>query len=42
MQSGKSIGKYTIMRTLGYGGTCKVKLAIDTESGNKVAIKIMS
>ena len=42
MQSGKSIGKYAIMRTLGYGGTCKVKLASDTETGNKVAIKIMS
>ena len=42
MQSKKSIGKYAILKTLGYGGTCKVKMAIDTETGNKVAIKVMN
>jgi hypothetical protein len=27
-----NIGKYEIYKTLGTGGTCKVKLGLDTES----------
>ena len=39
----KSIGQYTILRTLGSGGSCKVKLAEDTQDNNrKIAIKIMN
>lgn len=38
----KSLGKYNIMRTLGKGASCKVKLAQDPETGKKVAIKIMN
>ena len=30
------------MRTLGSGASCKVKLGLDTETGRKVAIKVMS
>ena len=30
------------MRTLGSGGSCKVKLGLDTSTGEKVAIKIMN
>lgn len=41
MEAGKRIGKYRILRTLGNGGTCKVKLGIDTESGQNVAVKII-
>jgi serine/threonine protein kinase len=40
--SGKRIGKYEIGRTLGSGASCKVKLGLDTETGRKVAVKIMS
>jgi serine/threonine protein kinase len=36
------IGKYEIVRTLGTGASCKVKLAIDSESGRKVAIKVIN
>ena len=36
------IGKYQVLRTLGTGGSCKVKLGFNTESGEKVAIKIMN
>lgn len=39
----KSIGQYTILRTLGSGGSCKVKLAEDTQDNNRrVAVKIMN
>lgn len=39
----KTLGGYTILRTLGSGGSCKVKLAEDTKNGNKrVAVKIMN
>jgi len=38
----KKIGKYEIGRTLGSGASCKVKLGTDTETGRKVAVKIMS
>ena len=40
-QQGKHIGKYLILRTLGTGGTCKVKLGRDMETGQHVAIKII-
>jgi serine/threonine protein kinase len=43
MQSGKFIGQYRILKTLGTGASCKVKLAEDTLNGNKrVAVKIMN
>ena len=35
------LGKYNVLRTLGSGASCKVKMGHDTESGRKVAIKIM-
>jgi serine/threonine protein kinase len=38
----KKIDKYTILRTLGSGGSCKVKLGLDTSTGKKVAVKIMN
>lgn len=38
----KTIGKYEIIRTLGSGASCKVKLALDTSTGRKVAIKILN
>lgn len=38
----KRIGKYEIGRTLGSGASCKVKLGVDTETGRKIAVKIMS
>jgi len=37
-----SIGRFKIGRTLGSGASCKVKLAVDTETGRKVAIKILN
>ena len=37
----KSIGNYNIIKALGEGASCKVKLAVDTRSGTKVAIKLM-
>ena len=37
-----TLGKYTLLRTLGKGASCKVKLAHDPETGRKVAIKIMN
>jgi serine/threonine protein kinase len=38
----KHIGKYDIYRTLGKGGTCKVKLGRNRDTGETVAVKIMS
>ena len=35
------IGKFKVIRTLGEGSTCKVKLAMDETTGRKVAIKIL-
>jgi serine/threonine protein kinase len=35
------IGKYKVIRTIGSGSSCKVKLGLDTETGRKVAIKIL-
>ena len=40
--SQKRIGKYDIFRTLGKGGSCKVKLGRDTSTNEPVAVKIMS
>ena len=36
-----TLNQYQLLRTIGYGATCKTKLAIDTKSGKKVAIKIL-
>jgi len=36
-----TLGKFRILRTLGSGASCKVKLAQNTETGSKVAVKIM-
>jgi len=35
------IGVFEIIKTIGTGASCKVKLAIDTRTGKKVAIKII-
>jgi len=37
-----TLGNYQILRQLGKGASCKVKLAIDNSTGRKVAIKIMN
>ena len=40
--SNKTLDHYTILKTLGFGVSCKVKLAQDTQNDNKkVAIKIL-
>ena len=36
------IGRFEISRTLGSGASCKVKLGLDTDSGRKVAVKVMN
>jgi|TARA_B110000305_G_C19354764_1_gene596181 serine/threonine protein kinase len=36
------LGKYEVLRTLGSGASCKVKMGMDSDSGKKVAIKIMN
>ena len=40
-QNTKTLGRFQILRTLGSGATSKVKLAVDTETNQKVAIKIL-
>jgi serine/threonine protein kinase len=40
--SGQRIGPYVLGKTLGVGTTGRVKLAVHIESGQKVAIKIIS
>jgi len=35
------LGKFTLLKTLGTGANSKVKLAVDKESGNQVAVKIL-
>lgn len=35
------IGKYRVGRTVGEGTFAKVKLAVDAETGGKVAVKII-
>ena len=37
----KRIGRFNLIRTLGSGMSCKVKLALDTKTGKKVALKIL-
>ena len=37
----KSLGKYKVLKTLGSGGTCKVKLGYDVDNNRKVALKIL-
>ena len=39
--AGSSIGDYKVIRTLGSGTTCKVKLAQNTQDGEYYAIKIV-
>ena len=41
MEESGSIGKYKILKNLGEGTQGKVKLCLDTETGKKVAIKII-
>lgn len=36
-----TIGRFQIKRTLGSGATCKVKLGVDTETNENVAVKII-
>jgi serine/threonine protein kinase len=38
----KSIGVYNVIKPLGEGASCKVKLACDTRNGTKVALKLMN
>lgn len=38
----KTLGKYQILRSLGSGGSCKVKSALDPDTNKKVAIKILN
>ena len=37
-----TIGTYQVGKTLGTGASCKVKLGVDSKTGKKVAIKLMS
>ena len=37
----KSLGKYKVLKTLGSGGTCKVKLGFDPSTNLNVALKIL-
>ena len=37
-----TIGRFEITKTLGSGASCKVKLGYDTETGRKVAVKILN
>ena len=39
--SGARIGKYEVLKSLGEGTSAKVKLCVNTETGEKVAIKII-
>lgn len=36
------IGRFEILRTLGSGASCKVKLGVDADTGRKCAVKIMN
>ena len=42
LQSSKQIGKYAILKTIGHGATCKVKMAFDLDTGQRVAMKVMN
>ena len=37
-----TLGKYTVLKNLGSGGSCKVRLAKNTENGQMVALKILN
>jgi 5'-AMP-activated protein kinase catalytic alpha subunit len=37
----ESIGKYRVGRTIGEGAFAKVRLAVDTETGCTVAVKVI-
>jgi 5'-AMP-activated protein kinase catalytic alpha subunit len=37
----ESIGKYRVGRTIGEGSFAKVKLAVDTDTGGTVAVKVI-
>jgi len=41
LQMQGKIGVFEIIKTIGTGASCKVKLAIDTRNGKKVAIKVI-
>jgi serine/threonine protein kinase len=36
------LGDFDIIKTIGTGASCKVKLGIDGKTGKKVAIKMMN
>ena len=36
------IGRFEVYKTLGSGASCKVKLGVDTQTGKKVAVKIIN
>lgn len=38
----KQIGDYSIIKALGEGSSCKVKLAVNTKTNTKVALKLMN
>ena len=38
----KTLGDFTILRGLGSGATCKVKLAMNPSTGQKCAIKMLN
>ena len=42
MKKTPTIGRFELRKTLGSGASCKVKLGIDTATGNKVAVKILN
>lgn len=39
---GRQVGKYRVTKSLGSGASCRVKLGISLENGEKVAIKIVN
>jgi serine/threonine protein kinase len=41
MQTVRRVGKYEVGRTLGEGTFAKVKFAVNTETGESVAMKIL-
>jgi len=41
LQMQGKIGVFEIVKTIGTGASCKVKLGIDTRTGKKVAIKVI-
>ena len=41
MSDNKTLDQYIVLKTLGSGGTSKVKLGYDTDNKRKVAIKML-